>query len=132
MHNSHALDQILLTFVPVDTVEADPVLLDGDAQRLVASQLCPAAACQQLEAIMYTRRDLFHGKSANASRGQLDGQGNAIQAVADLRYDGGVFRCEGEITRRKPCTFREQADGFEIRQAVDSMFLRNGKRWDLM
>lgn len=59
--------------------------VDGGPQRLVARQCAAAAAGEEAEAVVEALLELADGEAADAGGGELDGEGDAVEAAADLQ-----------------------------------------------
>ena len=62
----------------------------GRPERLVARHRDAAAARQETEAVIQAGRDLLHRQRPEASRGQFEGERDAIKAATDLGHRCGV------------------------------------------
>ncbi len=80
------------------------------AQRLVALQ-APAGADQQPEPLIETITDLFHRHGRHPGGCQFDGQGNPVEASADLHHRARLISCGHREARRHTLgAFDEQID----------------------
>ena len=64
-----------------------PAPVDERLERLLARQGGPPAAGQQPEPVAQALEDLADGQDRHARRGQLDGQRDAVETLADLGHD---------------------------------------------
>ena len=65
--------------------------IDRPAQRLLAGRQIPRAPGQQLQPLLQARAHGGRGKQLDARGGELDGEGQTVQARADLGDRRGVF-----------------------------------------
>ena len=84
--------------------------LDGGAQRLLPRHRRRIAAGEQAEAVVEALGDLLHRERAHPCGGKLDGERNAVQALADLADGGGVGRRRAERAVGGTCTIDEELD----------------------
>ena len=80
------------------------------AQRLLAGRSRAGTAGQQREAVAEPSRYLSDAEHPQSSRGQLEGQRDALQPAADLGDDGRVVLRQGELRTRLTGTIAEQLD----------------------
>ena len=93
----------------------------------MSRQRGPAAAGQQMEAIIQTSRDALDRKGANARRRKLDCQRNAVEALADLGDGRRVVLRQTECRAGRRRTIDEEAHRRILGQRVDrDRFLRRG------
>ena len=82
--------------------------VDGAAQRLLADGAVVGATRQQLQPLADARKQRRWRQDTHACRGQFDGQGQAVQAHADLG-DGGKVELRGvKAVVRRPRPLEEQ------------------------
>ena len=80
------------------------------AQRVVALQAAPRSD-QQPEPLIETITDLARRHRRHPRGRQLDGQGNPVEAPADLHHRGGLISCgHREARGHTPGAFDEQID----------------------
>ncbi len=70
----------------------------------------PAAVGQEREAVLQAPGDLRRREGVHARGGQLDGQGDTVDASGDLRYVLGHVAVEGKAGLRRLRPVDEQAD----------------------
>ena len=88
------------------------------AQRLLVQGGGAAPGGEQPEAVPQAGGDLLHGEDAGPRRRQLQGQGQPVQAGADLGHGGGVRRREGEPGAHGGDAVKEEAHGGDLGQAL--------------
>ncbi len=109
-----------------EAAEQDPLLLgqqvvapvDQRPQGLLARQRGPVAACQQTEAVRQALGDLLHRKRAQARRGELDRQRNAVQAPTDFGHGRGIPVGDAKGRLRRDRALDEQVHRFELHQGL--------------
>jgi hypothetical protein len=87
--------------------------VDAGAQRSLAWQRGAVAARQQAETIGKVRGDLLDGQRADARRGELDRQRNAVEVAADVGDCGGIGLGHPKRGLGRDGAVGEQAHRFE-------------------
>ncbi|MGH3837350.1 MAG: hypothetical protein ACRDSF_16860 [Pseudonocardiaceae bacterium] len=77
-------------------------------ERLLAGQRGPAPAGEEAEPVVEGRGDPSRGHHANPGGGQLDGQGQTVEAPADLPHYLGVVALYGESRPHEGGPLHEQ------------------------
>ena len=92
----------------------------------------PARAREQPEPIVEAAGDLVRRERAHAGRGELDREGNAVEATADLRDRHAVRGRDPERRRGSHCALGEQANGVELAELLNAGAVHRGQRqrWD--
>src|ERR1700685_4702480 len=84
-------------------------------------QIAPPAG-EQLQTAGQTRAHGGRRKNLNTRGGQLDGEGQTIQARANLDYGGGVLLVQFKIRASGDGALHEESDRRELRQRGQRRF----------
>ena len=93
--------------------------VDRRGQGLLAGHHRAGAAGEEPEAVVELGGDALGGQLPAAGGGQLDGERDAVEAVADLGDGGGVGVADGERRSGPAGPLDEQGDGVVLRQRRD-------------
>ena len=80
----------------------------------------PAAAGQQAETVVEAGGDLFHGECPDPRRRELDGEGDAVEAAAELGDGPGILVGELEGRLDGPGPLDEEPDCIDVGQVARS------------
>ena len=92
--------------------------VDRRAQRLQPRQRAALPAGQQVEAVGELSGDALDRQDAHARGGQLDGERDAIEVLADLGDAGSVVACDHEVRPNLDGALDEQAHGVGVLQRL--------------
>ena len=88
---------------------------------------------QELEAVIEALGDLGGRQVAHARGGELEGQRNAVELLADPAHGGEVLRTEPEAGAHGGGAVDEQLDGVRVERRVGGgPFLRDGQAVTLL
>ena len=87
-------------------------------ERLLARMRGAAAAGEQAEAIVEPVGDLAHAQRTDAGGGQLDGEGQSVEAATDLGDGWADLGGELKVGRHRRGAVDEKAPGFGVSQTV--------------
>ena len=90
--------------------------VDEGAQRLLPRQSRPAAAGQQVEAVVQAGSDLFRGQHPDARCCELQSQRDAVELLADTGNRGRVLLVQQECRLDGACPLDEKTDGLDFVQ----------------
>src|SRR5438477_12383294 len=85
-------------------------------ESLLPRECGPAAPGEEAEPVVQPPGDFLNRKRMQARRGQLDRQGNAVQAVAHLSRASQVYRGPRKIRLSLRSALHEQAHGIILQQ----------------
>ncbi len=113
----------------------EQVVAPGDRalQRLLPGQHHSGAAGEDAEGVVETVEDALRIEHAAPGGGQLDGQWDAVEPVAQLGDDRPIVDGEVEVGSSPTGPVAEQADGVELRQCLDGGGggpIGKAQRWD--
>ena len=74
---------------------------------------------EEAEAVVEAGRDLLHAEGGGARRGQLDGEGDAVEAAADLGQGGGIGGSDGLVGVEGGAPVDEQPGRLVLQQRLD-------------
>ena len=77
-----------------------------------------AAAGEETEAFVESRRDLGRPERDDPRRRELDGERDAVESTADLG-DRGVVRVDGRVRSHRPCPLVEQLHGLVVDERAE-------------
>jgi hypothetical protein len=92
--------------------------VDCGAEGLLARDGGAGAAGEEAELVVEAAGDLVGGEEANLGGGELDGEGDAVEAPGDLGDGGGVVGGDGEGWVDGLSAVEEEADGLELGELV--------------
>ena len=102
-------------------VRSEQVVAPGDrlAQGLLANGQIAGPACQRSQPVLQPREQRLRRENVDTRGGELDGQGQAIEAVADLDDRVYVPIGDGELRLGRLCSLEEEPDRLVARQLID-------------
>ena len=96
---------------------------DRRAQGLLSIRVVPRRSDQEIELGAEAVAELTRREDAQARRGQLQRQGQAVETVGDLGHRGGVGVGQGECRVHGLGTFHEEVTGYLVTEKIYRRFM---------
>src|ERR1035438_1896617 len=94
--------------------------IDRAPERLLTRRQVPRAPCQQLQTLLQARSHGGRGKQLDSGGGKLDGEGQTIQARADLGNCDRILLGHREVRLDRGGAMEEKTEGITTRQLLES------------